>query len=107
MQAGKMRDLVDILAPVGTVQNSFGAVPKLPKKVATVWAEVLELSGLELIRAQKVVAEATYQVKVRWHPAIVGDSAKQVSLAGGKVLEILHVADPEQRWRELVLLCKG
>lgn len=107
MQVGKLRDLVSFLAPVGSVQNSFGEVPKLPQKVAEVWAEVIELSGLELIRAQKVASEATYQVTVRWHPAIAGDTAKHIETGAGERLEILDVKDPDRKRKWLVILAKG
>lgn len=70
--------------------------------VATVWANVIPLQGIELIRAQKLFAEVTYLVKIRYRENVTEDMRL---LFRGKYLQIIGIINEEENDEFLILNC--
>jgi SPP1 family predicted phage head-tail adaptor len=66
MQGGKLRERVVIKASVDTVDSVGQPVPVWSTTIATVWGRAIYLSGLELIRAQKINAEISLKFQIRY-----------------------------------------
>jgi SPP1 family predicted phage head-tail adaptor len=71
----------------------------------TVWGSVEPLTGRELLLAQQVSAEVTIRVTIRY------DSGNTVTpqhriIIGSRTLEIVYVGNPEERDKQLILMCK-
>ncbi|MDQ7790142.1 MAG: phage head closure protein [Clostridia bacterium] len=72
--------------------------------VATVWAEVIDLSGREFFASQQFNAETTTRVRIWYRPGI--DATMRV-LDGSRILPLVSPPiDPEGRKWEWVLMCK-
>lgn len=71
--------------------------------VATVWAAVEPLRGREYFEAHQVQAEVTTRIRIRYRPGIRPDMRV---LYGGRVFNITAIIDPEERHRELQLMCR-
>lgn len=102
MKAGDLRHRITIqrlvLAP-----DEYGQPVEYWQDVATCWAAVEPLRGRELFVAQQAQSEVTTRVRLRYRAGITPDMRV---LFGARVLEILYVIDPEERHRELQLLCR-
>jgi SPP1 family predicted phage head-tail adaptor len=71
--------------------------------VATLWAEVIPLSGREELRADGLQTVAKFEVRTRYRAGI---SPEMRFVFGGRVLEIQAVRDIEGRRRWLSCLCE-
>lgn len=74
--------------------------------VATVWAEVMPLSGRELIAAQAVASETSHQITLRWQPVFADPktiTAMRV-VYHGRHFNIGAAINEDERNRTLVLL---
>ena len=61
------------------------------------------MSGTELVEAQQTAAEVSHQVRMRYRDDV---NAEHRVVHRGRNLNILSVTDPDERRRELILLCK-
>ena len=74
--------------------------------VATVWAEVVPLSGRELIAAQAVASETSHQITLRWQP-VFADPKTVAALRvvyNGRLFNINAAINEDERNRMLTLL---
>ena len=87
-------------------QDPTGGQLAIWTDVATVWAEVVPLSGRELIAAQAVASETSHQITLRWQPAFA--DAKAVTamrvVMNGRYFNISAAINEDERNRTLVLL---
>ena len=102
MNAGSLRHRF-VIKTAQEIENTFGEIVETPLTFATVWASIEPLSGRELFQAQQVQAEVTHRVRMRY---LAGVTAKMTGLFGTREFQILSVINPEERNRELVLMCK-
>lgn len=102
MNAGALRHRITLQQPIET-QDEFGEVVITWQDVASVWAEVADLSGREFFAAMQTVSEITTRVRLR-HRSDVETRWRMV--VGARVLDIQAVIDPDGRKRELLLLCR-
>lgn len=65
ISAGQLNHRVRIQQPT-TVKDALGAPTQLWVDVATVWADIQPLSGREARIADRVAAEVTHQITVRY-----------------------------------------
>lgn len=74
--------------------------------VATVWAEVVPLSGRELIAAQAVASETSHQITMRWQPAFADPKtvAALRVVFNGRHFNINAAINEDERNRTLTLL---
>lgn len=72
--------------------------------VAEVWASVTsELAGRDLLAAQQIETRVSHKVRIRFRAGV--SVADRVLLADGRVLEIVSIADEDERHVWLSLLC--
>ena len=72
-------------------------------KQTDIHADVEDLSGSELERAQAINADATVSVTLRHQPRL---KAKDRIVFGDRTLQIVHVGQGDNRKRETVALCR-
>lgn len=101
MRAGKLRHRIVIEYPVET-QDSTGGVSQSWGTYAKTRAEKITSGGREFYAAQKINAETQVLFRIRH---IAGLTTK-MRVNHGDVYDILTIADPDGRGRELHLSCK-
>jgi len=75
--------------------------------VATVWAEVQDLSGAELFAAMEIHSQVTTRITCRWRSGILPSMQVRYTTGGqSRVFDMAAMTDPEGRRRTMVLLCK-
>ena len=74
-----------------------------PITVATVWGSVEPVSGRERLRAQRLEAQVTHRVTIRYRPGVNSDMRL---VFGARVFNIRAVLDQGERRRALELLCE-
>lgn len=84
-------------------QDEAGQPVDTWKDVATVWGAVEPLRGREYFAAAQVQAEVTTRIRIRYCRGIRPDMRV---LYDGRLFNILSVIDPEERHRELQLMCR-
>jgi len=100
---GDLRYKVDIVQPDDSVDDGYGE-PGTSTVVASVWADVHDLSGLEIVRAQLIADKATHVVIIRYDSTI--QSSMRV-VYEGRTFHIQAVLDEGKPYRKfwLHLLC--
>lgn len=102
MQAGRLRHRV-ALQSVALTADAVGGQTETPATVATVWAAVEAVGGTEYQAQDGVHGALTHRVRIRYRTGI---TRTMRVLWGTRVLEIESVEDPDDRQRELHLLCR-
>ena len=102
MEAGKLNKRVTIQAPV-TATDSSGAPNPTWVDIATVSAAIEPLRGREFFSAQQANNELSHRVTIRYRRGI---KPSYRLMYGIRYLEIESIIDPEERNRELQLMCK-
>lgn len=103
MRAGQLRHLVSVQRTTesrsasGAVTNSWATL------YSNVHARVNELSGLELIRAQRFDADVLYEVSMRY---VADLRPKDRVIYGNDTLEIAAAINPDATRRETKLYCR-
>ena|ERR1051326_9182010 len=95
-----LRYRVDLLSQ--SAEDDYGE-PSYVTFASQIWANIEDLSGLELIRAQKVAAKVTHRVTVRYRPGLL---ANMRIVFEGRTFNVEVVLDQNVRrtiW--LTLLC--
>lgn len=87
----------------GKVQDEYGQEREDWMDVATVWAAVEPLRGREYFEAHQVQAEVTTRIRIRYRPGVRPDMRV---VYNGRIFNIQSVIDPEERHRELQLMCR-
>jgi len=101
MNAGKLRHVITIQSLSATADD-LGGLTSRTVFADNVRASVAALQGRELYKAQQVVAEVTHMIDIRW---MAGVQAKMTILFNGRLFEIVAVLNPDERTKELHLLC--
>jgi SPP1 family predicted phage head-tail adaptor len=101
MQAGRLRNQI-VIESVAETRTGTGAVTLVWSTFATVWAEKREMRGREFFAADARQDELTAVFVIRYFPGIL--PKMRVSF-NGKVYDIKGVTDPDDRTREINLLC--
>jgi SPP1 family predicted phage head-tail adaptor len=89
MKAGKLDRRITIQVKTATRDN-FGAEIIAYNTLATVWAEVLPISGREYFTASQFVPEAQFRMRIRFREDF--DETAQI-LYDGTVYDILYIAE--------------
>lgn len=104
LNPGNCRTSVTIQQKTVTSQDSYGQDVYTWTTVATLWCEMLPLSGRELDAAQQLHAEARW--KLRTHYPSVAIQRAMRAVVGAQILDILDAEDPGGKRREFVMICK-
>lgn len=99
MNIGRMRHKITIMQPGGRAQDGtdLASVP-----FVTRFAQISSLQGNELLKAQQIVENVTHKIVMRYYPGV--NSSMTVSY-NGRTFVIQAVLNPDERTRELDLLC--
>ena len=103
MDPGKLRHKVTIQQQGESIKDGYGALVENWTDVKIVSASVEPLSGRELFAAQQVHSEITTRIKTRYRAGI---TSKMRIMFGLRIYDILAPIDPEERHRELHLMCR-
>ena len=101
MKAGTLRHVVEIQERT-TKQDSHGNPRDQWIPVATVRAEVKPINGSEKLVGNKVAAEVTHEIRMRYREF----SPSQRLSHKGRVLDINNVLNIDERNREILCMCK-
>lgn len=106
MRAGDLRHRVTFQVR-SAIQDSFGGQSESWSDVATVWADVLPLSGRELMSAQAVNVELSHKVTIRYQAQFAGPKAvAAMRIAyGDRIFNIHSALDVDERHKEIDLTC--
>lgn len=99
---GALRHRVQLEAPSRSPEEAGGAVV-VWEPVATLWAEIIPLSGTEVFRADGISTTAAFEVRTRFRPEI---NPEMRFVFGERVLDIKSVRDIEGRRLWLSCLCE-
>ncbi|MBI4800635.1 MAG: phage head closure protein [Desulfarculus sp.] len=103
MRAGALRHRVAIQQPVtSTPEGQAEPVVTYVPFALDAWASVEPLNGREFFAAGGRQAEVSHRVRLRY---LAGVKADMRVLHEGRALDIKAVIDPQERHRELVLMC--
>lgn len=103
MNAGLLRDKVTLQQPVGETRNDCNEIVAIYESAGTTWARIEPLTGNELFKAKTINAEMSYRVSMRYRSDI---KTTWRIVDGTRTLEILSIADRNNRHVELELSCK-
>jgi len=102
MEAGALRHKVLIEKPAETI-NSLGEITTSWTTFATVWAEIIPLSGKEYWSSRQVNSEVTGKIRIRYLPGI---TPKMRVKFGSRIFNIEAVMNYQEKNIESVLLVK-
>lgn len=102
MNAGMLRHRIIIQKIDSTVLDECGA--SIPQYVdwKKVWAAVEPLRGKEYLEAQKIRAETTYRIKIRY---LNGITTNMQILFEDKILDIQNIIEINKQKKEIHLMC--
>jgi SPP1 family predicted phage head-tail adaptor len=89
MKSGKLDRRIQIQQRVET-QDSYGQAVISYSTIATVWAEVIPLSGRELFAAAQKYPEATMRIRVRFRTDV---TEKHRIVFNSTNYDIIHIAE--------------
>lgn len=105
LQAGKLREIVDVMQPadaIGSRGQQIGHdtvyIPQVPCSIET-------LNGSESDAARQVYAEVTHRVRMYGDPSKPLTHAMYLKTWSGRKLNIGFINDVQQNGVELELLC--
>jgi SPP1 family predicted phage head-tail adaptor len=106
MRASDLRHRIR-LQERGTEADALGQPTTVWKDVASLWAEVLPLSGRELLAGQAIHTEVTHTITIRWQRQFADPLAMAARriLYSGRVFNIHASIDIEERHKVLELTC--
>lgn len=103
IRAGALKDFVTFTKPSDSADSSGQRNPVYVTH-AQVWAEVVQLSGKELIEARQIYNAITTRVRLRWRDAVGVDGTMFVNV-NGRSLAINSVIDVGRRNQMTEILC--
>ncbi len=105
ISAGMLTRRIQIQRP-STVKDSLGAPSRTWIDVATVWADIQRLSGREAVIANRISAELTHQITLRYQA--VFDNPQQVAqmraLYKSRIFNIHSALNEDEKRTQLILL---
>jgi SPP1 family predicted phage head-tail adaptor len=105
VQAGKLRKRL-VLQSRAAGLDSVGSPSNVWTDVATVWGELLPMSGRALLAAQAVKSELTHEITLRYRAEFANPitAAEMRVVYGGRYFNIHAVLNKDERNRELTLM---
>jgi len=103
MRAGKIRHRIYLQSKVVT-RDSFGSevITWLSENPRPIFAGIEPLNVREVFLAQQMKSEVTHKVTIRYYSGVQTDWRV---LWGSRQFNIVSIINPEERNREMVLLC--
>ncbi|EEI47852.1 MAG TPA: head-tail adaptor protein [Proteus vulgaris] len=101
--AGRFRHIITLQQPEPKPNRISGDEVIWRDVLKDIHASVEPLRGREYFQAQQVQSETTFRIRMRWFPQV--KSTMRVRF-GSRIFDIVAIIDPEERHRELQLMCK-
>ncbi|HEI8511243.1 TPA: phage head closure protein [Proteus mirabilis] len=101
--AGRFRHIITLQQPEPKPNRISGDEVIWRDVLKDIHASVEPLRGREYFQAQQVQSETTFRIRMRWFPQV--KSTMRVCF-GSRIFNIVAIIDPEERHRELQLMCK-
>ena len=103
MGADQLRHPVKIMRRTVATDATYGGDSTVTwVKLEDVRAEIVPLSGTELIEARQVHGKVTHRLRIRYHSEITNEHRIQF---GTRNFDIISVLNEEERRRFMTLLC--
>jgi len=102
MEAGRLRHRV-LLQSVSEGRDTAGAIVETWSDIAEVWGSVEPLRGDEFFESQRVDAELTYRIRIRYRPGL---KSKDRVLYDSRTFDIRRVININERRAETHLMCR-
>jgi SPP1 family predicted phage head-tail adaptor len=102
LNAGELTKRITIQAETGG-QDAYGQPFGTWTTIATVWGKIITSGGREFYAAQKLNAESTAVIEIRYRTNVT--TANRI-LYNNRKYDILSVVDPEERHIMLQIACK-
>lgn len=102
MRAGRLRDKVTLQEPTATQDEETGQPVDAWIDVATVWAQVEDVSGRQFFEAAAIQSEVSTPIAIRFRTEV---KPKMRVLAGDRAFMIDSVQRPSNRRDRMVLMC--
>jgi len=102
MKIGKLQHRIEIQENIFGEPDEHGNPAESWTTLATVWADVMPLSGRELLLAQQVHATTTHQIRIRWRDNV---KALQRVKFGTRAFDINAIINDREEDRMLLLTC--
>jgi SPP1 family predicted phage head-tail adaptor len=103
MKSGRLRHRVHLQSKTVT-RDAFGGetIAWASKTPSPIWAEISPLSAREYFAAQQERSQVTHKIIIRYFSGL--QTAWRV-LWGSRQFDIVSVINPEERNKEMILLC--
>jgi SPP1 family predicted phage head-tail adaptor len=102
MDAGQLRHRVVIQSKARTDDGGGGGSVTW-SDVATVWANIKPLSGMQRLKAEQVESSVTHTITIRYRSGL--DDSMRVTYAG-RIFMVTSLIDPDERKAWLSLMCE-
>lgn len=99
---GRMRRRISVERSTPTLDR-FGQSQPAWAEVYPCWADVRDLSGMELQIARQIRPEVTHAITIRYPPSLALTPKDRINY-GGRILNISAITNPDQRNRTLEIL---
>lgn len=103
MRAGRLRHRVTIQARSGA-KDGYGQLVDDWQAIAIRRCAIEPLNGREFFAAERENTETRVRVRFRHEPGLLSESMRLVG--EGMTLDIENIINPNQRNRELVVMCR-
>lgn len=96
------RHLIEIWDLTSTEENEVGEEVQVPKKIDSIWAEVIPIRGKEYVSVDKLVPEMQYKITTRYR-----DNIHQGHLIKwqGRELNIKAIVDISGKEEHMEIMC--
>ncbi len=101
MKSGKLRNRV-ILQSKTVTRNDYGEETIVWTEKDTLWASIEPLTAREYFQSQQVQSQVTHKITIRYYLGLRTDYRM---LWGSRIFNIISMINPEERNREMILLC--
>ncbi len=102
MRSGQLRHRITLERPRQTDVSAQGQSVEVWEEVGRFWAAVEPLSARQFVSGDQQRGETTHTVRIRW---IDGVTLRDRIDFNGRKLNIASVINPDERNRELQLIC--
>lgn len=102
MKIGRLQHRIEIQENVFGEQDEHGNRERIWTTIAKVWADVMPLSGRELLLAQQVNATTTHSIRIRFRDGL---KPQQRVMFGERWFDINAIINTRESDRELLLSC--
>jgi len=102
IRAGRLNKRVEVQTRT-LAKDGYGDQTESWATEGTRWVEFVQASGREFYRAQRVDADVTHMVRMRYYKGLSPSHRLRI---GSRILEILSVYDENERHEEMTVTCK-